>query len=151
MDHLEVIAGQTRWAGKNIAYNLEFIPPEKLDWKPSPSAKSTLEIVNHLVGALKFLGAAISRGQSQPPEFKPATDRKSAQALIQEAANEYAQVLKGLAGSDFNRKVELPFGTFPLSECMHFAVIDLFHHHGQIAYLQTIWGDTEDHFDVSSR
>lgn len=151
MDHLELIAAQTRWSGENIAYNLEFVPDEKLCWKPSPTANSALEIVNHTVGALKGMQEALGTGTWEPPRFTPATDRRTAQALIREASRDYAEALRGLAGTDFNRTVQLPWGAFPLRECIHFPVFDLFHHRGQICYLQTIWGDTQDHFDPNAR
>ena len=44
--------------------------------------------------------------------------------------------------------IELPFGTFPLAQCCGFPPFDVMHHHGQIAYIQTLLGDGEDHFDM---
>jgi hypothetical protein len=46
MNPMEVLAYQAEWAAKDTAHNLEFIPPEKLAWKPAPTAKSVLEMVN---------------------------------------------------------------------------------------------------------
>ena len=44
--------------------------------------------------------------------------------------------------------IELPFGTFSLGQCSGFPPFDLMHHHGQIAYIQTLLGDQEDHFQM---
>ena len=44
---LELLAGQIDWAHKNINNNLDFIPEDKLNWKPAPESKSVLEIINH--------------------------------------------------------------------------------------------------------
>ena len=46
MSPLEVLAYQAEWCAKDTAHNLDFIPADKLAWKPAPSAKSTLDIVN---------------------------------------------------------------------------------------------------------
>ncbi|HTE20118.1 MAG TPA: hypothetical protein VK689_17270, partial [Armatimonadota bacterium] len=48
MHPMEVPAQQMLWASKNAAYNLSFIPEDKLNWKPAPTANSALEIVNHV-------------------------------------------------------------------------------------------------------
>ena len=37
---LELAAGQITWAHKNINNNLDFVPDDKLNWKPAPSSKS---------------------------------------------------------------------------------------------------------------
>ncbi len=44
---LEQVAAQLDWAHKNINNNLDFMPEDKLNWKPAPEAKSVLEIINH--------------------------------------------------------------------------------------------------------
>ena len=51
MKPLEGLAETATWAGKNTAYNLQFIPADKLAWKPAPTAKSALEIAHHLIRA----------------------------------------------------------------------------------------------------
>ena len=42
-----------------LVFNLDFLPDEKLGWKPAPDAKSALEIVNHLAPYLDSLSAAL--------------------------------------------------------------------------------------------
>jgi uncharacterized damage-inducible protein DinB len=146
MSPLESLVNQAQWAGNDLAYNLQFIPAEKLNWKPSPTAKSALEIANHTAGALEAMRPVLQGGSWQRPEFTPATDLAAAQALLRKTTQAYVEALKKVSPADLERKIELPFGTFPLAQCCAFPVIDLIHHRGQIAYLQTIHGDTEDHF-----
>jgi uncharacterized damage-inducible protein DinB len=141
-----MLAGQARWAGENLAYNLDFVPDDKLAWKPSPTAKSALEIVNHTVAALKGMVTVLQGSDWKIPEFAPATNRAEAQALMREASAQYANALQQLSPEALERQVVLPFGTFPMREFSTFGTIDLMHHRGQIAYLQTHWGDNEDHF-----
>ena len=52
-------------------------------------------------------------------------------------------------GEHKGKTLKLPFGEFPLSQAVSMPVVDLIHHHGQIAYIQTLLGDTEDHLLMS--
>jgi uncharacterized damage-inducible protein DinB len=151
MSQLESLVNQAQWAGNDLAYNLQFIPAEKLNWKPAPAAKSALEIANHTAAALEAMRPVLQGGAWQRPEFAPATDLASAQALLRKTTQAYAEALKSVSPADLERKIELPFGTFPLGRCCAFPVIDLIHHRGQIAYLQTILGDTEDHIQTAGQ
>ena len=150
MNPMESLAIQAEWTARNLAYNLDFIPADKLAWKPAPTAKSALEIVNHTAGAFKGMQPVLSGGSYGPAPFAPATTAAEARELIVGAATEYAAALRALSPEDLGKTVQLPFGTFPLGRCATFPVFDVMHHHGQIAYIQTLLGDTEDHFDMSA-
>lgn len=150
MDYLETLAGQVQWAANNMAYNLDYIPADKMDWKPAPTAASALEIINHNVTALKSIQPVLSGGSMGTPEFTPATNVAEAKALIVSAAQEYAQALRSMNPEDLNKTVQMRFGPFPLARVVSMAVIDTIHHHGQIAYIQTLLGDNDSHFDPAS-
>ena len=149
MNPFEGMAGQLEWVAANMAYNLDFIPDDKLNWKPAPSANSAIEIVNHNIGAITHLGAMVD-GSTDKPEFATATDGASAKKLLVEAANAYAAKLRSLNPADAGKMIKTPFGPeWPLIRIASMAVVDTIHHHGQIAYIQTLLGDTESHFDTS--
>jgi hypothetical protein len=63
MHPLDGLARMTEFAGNNLAYNLEFIPADKLGWKPAPSAKSALEIIQHVTGALNSMRPILTGGE----------------------------------------------------------------------------------------
>ena len=151
MNHIEALAGQAEWAARNIAYNLDFIPADKLNWKPAPTANSALEIVNHVVMPLKNMKSVLGGGNLsyEKPDFAPATNLEEAKSLLISAAQEYAQALRAVKPEDLGRKIDVRFGTFPLAFVASMPVVDLIHHHGQIAYIQSLLGDTEAHFDMS--
>jgi hypothetical protein len=146
MHPLEGMAKQMEWAGGNTSYNLGFIPADKLAWKPAPTAKSALEIVNHVGGFVLGMVSVARDGQWKDPQFTPATDLASAQNLVSGAAESYAAALRTVDPSRLGGEVNLPFGTFPTSQALSMPVVDVIHHHGQIAYLQTLLGDEEMHF-----
>jgi hypothetical protein len=150
MNPLEALAMQAEWVARNLAYNLDFIPADKLAWKPAPTAKSALDVVNHNARAFKGMQPVLSGGSFAPPDFPPATTLAAAKELIISAATEYAAALRKVNPEDLGKTIQLPFGTFTLGRVATLPVFDVMHHHGQIAYIQTLLGDTEDHFDASA-
>ena len=134
----------TKWFGENFAYNLGFIPADKLSWKPSPTAKSALEITAHQIFGMRAMKTALTTGFGAP---MPVLDSlEDAQNQIREATKTYAAWLESLSSADLEGEIELPFGSFPRIAAALMETQDLVHHHGQICYIQTILGDNEDHF-----
>jgi uncharacterized damage-inducible protein DinB len=146
MSPLEALAEQVTWAGRNLAFNLQFVPADRLDWKPAPGTKSALEIVNHSLDCLRNMTPVLRGSSFQELTLPRAVDRDSAQTLIVQAAEAYAAALRAMTPLDLERPVELPHGRGPLKQFCAYEVIDLIHHHGQIVYLQTLLGDLESHF-----
>ena len=150
MDYLQLMGNQAEWAARNLAYNLDFIPENKLNWKPAPTANSALEIVQHAARAFKYLEGMISGASGEPPEVPLTTTAAEAKQQIIDAAVEYNQFLGTVDPATLTNELPMPFGaTFPVSRVVSMPVVDILHHHGQIAYIQTLLGDTESHFDFS--
>jgi hypothetical protein len=146
MHPLEGLAGQARWAARNLAHNLDFVPEEKWNWKPTPTSKSAQEILNEVVVVLTGMKPVLTGGQWTTPSAPIVTDRTQAKQQVIDAANAFADALRSVNPADLGRQVELPFATLPLERCAGIPIVELIHHHGQIAYLQTMWGDTQSHF-----
>lgn len=146
MHPLHGLAQQARWASSDLAHNLEFIPADKLDWKPAPTAKSVLEIVAHLTGFMKIMVGVLHGEPWQPPASAPAANVGEAQELLRTLGQEYAAALEQVAPETLGTPMVLPFGTFPTAQAASMPVVELIHHRGQILYIQTLLGDTEDHF-----
>ena len=146
MHPMEVPAQQMLWASKNTAYNLGFIPEEKLDWKPAPTANSALEIVNHVAFYIRAMIPVLGGAEWKPVEAAPATTLKEAQDLLTSTVEEYVAALRAVPPADLRRTVSLPFGSFPLARAAMMPAVDLIHHHGQITYIQSLLGDTDFHF-----
>jgi uncharacterized damage-inducible protein DinB len=146
MHPLESLAQLSAWGAKSMAYNLDFIPEDRMDWRPTPTAKSALDIANHLL-SYAFASARLLRGGVfDTSQFRPARTRAEAKEMLHRLGEEYPEALRMLAPEDLEKSVELPFGTIPLSQAASMPVVDLLHHHGQIAYIQTLLGDEESHF-----
>ena len=144
MEMTEVLTGQMKFAVANVCNNLGFIPNDKLNWKPAPTANSVLEVVNHLAGSVYGVTAKIS-GDEQGAQFTPATNAQDAKALLQKGADNYIAMLGKLTPQDMSRTVTLPFGEVPLTVAAGVPVVEMINHHGQITYIETLLGDTESH------
>jgi DinB superfamily len=120
MTYMETLADQAEWAARNTVYNLDFIPADKLDWKPAPSANSALEVVSHMIRVLKALGALIRDGGYNPPNFTPVTGLEEANRLLLDAARQYAETVRGVHPQDMDKMLDVPFGTFPLARVASF-------------------------------
>ena len=150
MQHpLEGLARQVVFFSRNLAHNLDFIPDDKLDWKPAPTANSAMEVVQHLLGAQHRLRAVLEGGNMENVQVPEPQTRDEAKQALAESADAYAAMLRGLDPATLNDKINLRFGEMPKAFVASMAVADTIHHHGQIAYIQTLLGDTETHFDMS--
>jgi hypothetical protein len=147
MHPLDSLVGLANFAAKNTAYNLKFIPSDKLNWKPAPTANSALEIVTHVTGAMTSMLPALAGGEWTPPQVTPPTTLDEAQELLTTTAEKYAAALVQIPPQELGKNVTVFGGlTAPLARAASMPVVDLIHHHGQIAYIQTLLGDVDMHF-----
>ncbi len=140
---LELINFQLDWAHKNINNNLDFVPDDKLSWKPAPEAKSVLEIINHAAGTVHMFTHAITG--SHQHELPPVTDREQAKALVTQVVTAHQNAIKEIPPSDMERVLSLPIGDLPVAVVAGLPVVELVNHHGQITYIQELLGDSESH------
>lgn len=147
MHPLQTFAETLRWAGQDTAYNLGFIPADRFQWKPAPSAKSAAEIVNHLLFSLHSMLPVLNGGEWQHPDFTEATGPEDAAALLTAVSEEYADKMLAIPAADLSRDVKI-WGHYHtwLGRAATMPVVDTIHHRGQIVYIQTLLGDVEDHF-----
>ena len=145
MNPLQPLIELITFGGKNIAHNLDFIPDDKIGWKPAPEAKSALEICEEICGVVDGFAHAL---QGAPFAVKAPTlsDRESAKAAVLASTSNYAQVLGSLSQSDLQTEMSTPFGSIPKAHGAGFGLVETLHHHGQIVYIQTLLGDTQSHF-----
>jgi hypothetical protein len=151
MEDLKTAAWMLRYGARSIAHNLEFIPVEREQWKPHPDAKSPLDVAAEVIRALQMYRPLLATPESAaPPHVPPPATLAEARGLLITVAEEYAAALEA-AGPELDRPQEMPFGgVFRAYRAVCFPVMDLFHHHGQICYLQSLLGDPEMHWDAAA-
>lgn len=152
MEDLKTAAWMLRYGARSLAHNLRFIPADKATWKPEPGAKSALEVATEVVRAMRMY-QPIFAGPEFPETWPKAplpTTLEEVTVLLLETAEEYAAALEA-AGPELDRPQPMPFGgVFVARRAVCFPLMDLFNHHGQVAYIQSLLGDTETHWDEAA-
>lgn len=147
MENLKVAVWMLRYGARSLAHNLQFIPADRLDWKPEPGAKSALEIAREVVGGMRMYLPILRGGEwDRSREYPRVTSLDGARSLLAETAEEYAAALEA-AGPELDRLVNIAGGMLRAPRAALYPVMDLFHHHGQVCYLQTLLGDREQHWN----
>src|SRR5688572_19015860 len=135
-----------------------FVPDEKLTWTPSPTAKSSLRLVAHCALTSRFYANVITGNLPErmptPGEFvkdlneaeEKITTRESAVALVKETTVELCKAMDTVNARNINATPNSPFGPMPMQFWLYDGGDQMAVHGGQVAYLQTIWGDLDNHF-----
>jgi hypothetical protein len=136
--------------------NLSHVPREKLDWAPSQTSKSALQIAAHTaVTAGNF--AKMIRARKLPtgdeiPEFiehtavaeESLTDIDDIIALLRKNTDEVLSALDTLSPEDTELVLDSSQGwTMPMTFLMKLPAYHGVGHTAQIDFLQTCWGDQE--------
>jgi hypothetical protein len=144
---LELIDGQIDWAHKNINNNLDFIPDDKLNWKPASEAKSILEIINHATNTVHTFTHSLTG--SLKHDLEEATNREEAKALMTRVVQAHQKAVGALKSEELEQIVPTPVGELPKGFVAGLPVIELVNHHGQITYIQSLLGDSKSHLLLS--
>jgi hypothetical protein len=152
MEDLKAVAWMMRYGVRSLVHNLEQIPEEWAAWKPAPESKSPLEIAQEVIRAIQMFRGILDGPEAakvRPNFAQPATLADARRDLLM-VADEYATALEQ-AGEELDRPQAMPFGgVFRAYRAVCFPLMDLFHHHGQICYLQSLLGDDEMHWNADA-
>ena len=149
MEQIELLISMAQWGAQNVVYNLDFIPDDKLQWRPAPDAQSALEIAHEIARSVDGLSLIFQTGEIQRRITEPQNREEAKQAILA-AVETYATALRSLTPEQLKIIVNLPFREMPMEFAIRIPVTEILHHHGQIAYIQLLLGDTENHFFQSN-
>ena len=160
MDHSEMIAGikqDTEQAKARLLKTFEFVPEDKLTWAPSDTCRNPLWIVAHC-GVSNDAFAAILRGEQLPVPSdkaeqakriweggKDVRTREAAIALVEQNTARVLQALDRVTPEMAASNPPSPFGPVPFTFWMQLPADHMDGHASQIDYIQTIWGDLQNH------
>lgn len=121
------------------------VPKEKENWKPMPTGKSAQEILAHL-GMANYFFAALLKGTA-PAQTNAPTTYEDALKLFEQSKAHLVETIRSLDPAQFSEKRTMPWGEErTLKDLLTSPMPHMAYHWGQIAYLQTLWGDTENRF-----
>lgn len=153
VDLKSAVKSEMQQLEQSLVNGLSFVPAEKRSWKPAPTAHSAQEIFGHAVGALSFVQALIKGKAAERPSaeqqaqyLKQFEKLEQAKAVARDNFQSFVKTVDGLSEKDLQQEVSAPFGgKIPCSQLIVLAARHTAYHLGQLCYLQTILGDTEDH------
>lgn len=136
---------------------LSFVPEDKLNWAPTPTAKSAFQIAAHTaVTAGNFAAMIRERHLPQNVEEHLAKTAQAEAALTTLAEIEAAfrantaevvEALGTLTAEDVGLRLDSGQGwSAPMTWIMNLPTLHATGHTYQLDYLQTCWGDQEVHF-----
>jgi hypothetical protein len=141
-----------------LIHLFSFVPDDKLNWTPSSTSRSALRLVAHTALANTFFANVISGNMPEPlpspeefsasmrdAETKVAT-REAAVALLRETTPIICAAIAGVKEEDLGSSCNSPFGELPMQFWLGMSSHHVATHGCQLEYLQTIWGDLDNHF-----
>lgn len=138
-----------------LMHLISFVPADKARWKPVENSRNAIQIVGHCALTNRCLAQLIADqlpdDQLEPASFFAAlevpagTSIESVKALMDETSAELVSVLESMDAAAIESTSRSPFGPLPVTFWMRSTHRHLAGHVGQIEYLQTLWGDMDNH------
>lgn len=140
-----------------LVHLLSFVPEERLAWSPAPDARSALRLVTHAALVNRFfaglIGGDAPAAMPTPEEFfrtlhtdeHTVPTREGALAFLNETTAELRGAIAKVDAETIDSNPNSPFGALPMRFWLGEAGDHLAAHAAQLAYLQTTWGDLDDH------
>ena len=140
-----------------LLHLLTFVPDDKLTWAPSPTAKSPLQVVAHSALTSRIFAKLITGTMPEPmpapaeflvalvPDVDRYPTRESVIDLASETSAELCAAFASITAENIDSPVNSPFGLIPIRFWMGLGHDHMAGHVGQLEYLQTIWGDLDNH------
>jgi len=144
----EYVVLETEKSLKNIFEAARKVPAEKVDWKPLDNGRSTLDQIQEVAYCPLWVPGLLEKRAFDPAGFEAYEETRKGWTTLDEcetAANANMETFKAavaaLPESDFDIKIDLPWGNYTLAEVMGFPMWNMHYHLGQVCYVQTLYGD----------
>jgi len=122
-------------------------------WSPLGDARSALSVLTECVIAnYKWRDILRNRQYSDVSEelweevTKACLDLPATLAQLETSGEQLAQAILTIPDNDTADEIESPWGPYTLADCCLHAYWNMVYHEGQINYIQTLYGDHEEHY-----
>lgn len=154
MKYQEYILDETEKAAQQAFRYARAVPDDKLDWAPE-GARSVLAICRELAMCptwadeivrgvpMEFDEAAMEQGKKEQSQWKGVAE---CEAEFQRRMEPFAQTVRSIPDERLQETRFLPFEggrDFTMVEMMAYPQWNSTYHAGQIAYIQTMYGDRQ--------
>lgn len=145
-------------AAADLAAEARAMPEEKARWMPGPVARTALaQIVECSLANVMWSNILRTHVHSVLPEgvagraYETLDTVEKANVRLLSSAHVLAEVIRSLDPKDLGVIVPFPWKPEtgrPLAECCFHPYWNMVYHQGQLAYIQTLYGDTDEHCDA---
>lgn len=154
-DFIAMCKERTTAAMDRFLHDLSFVPADKVTWRPTPTAKSALDIAAHCAGYSGAFASIIragdfpwSRDEFRGPiltAIESITTLEQAETILRKGIADTIAALDTVKPEQIGAMIDAPHGRTPLKFFLTLPAMHLENHDAQIDYLQTCWGDLEVH------
>lgn len=159
-DRIQNAKAEFLQAKGGLLHALSTTADDRLDWSPSPTARSPLHQVVHAARSIGNIHGFLDGRPFDVPtpeeadrgfrEFeRTITRRDEAVSLLESYADAFVAWLDALAPERLGAMVTTPFGMgeVPTELAITFPALHTRWHHAQIDYIQTVYGDLDWHME----
>ncbi len=151
----DIIADLTQYASDGLIRNFLSMPEDRRDWKAVPESRSALNQIWEC-GLVNERFAQFLSGESAEPlsfqmlgELWGSESSDSAEALVEKlklATTHLCEALRALTDEQLEEMIQLnPEAKLPTKMVMWMGLRNMWYHTGQVAFIQTLYGDGEMH------
>lgn len=154
MELIEEAKAEYTRAQDRVMKALSATPDDKINWSPSPTARTPVQLAAHAGHGTELIMGMI---QGKPFGYagfqemdianrlaeQQITQKEKAVSILQDSGKAYLSFLDGLTREQTDSTVEFPFGAMPMRVAITLPADHLRSHASQMEYIQTIYGDTE--------
>lgn len=135
-----------------------YVPDDKLNHKVADTCYSPLQLIGHVALSNHAMAGILTGNVPEIPEDPEArrhlfrwggTDvatREEAVAKLEESTAVVLAALDAVTEEQLDSTPDSPFGAMPYTFWMGLPAMHMQHHAAQVDFIQTVWGDLEDHF-----
>jgi len=155
---IEQAKASLQQAKGRLIHVLAMTPDDRINWSPSPTSRTPIQVVVHAAEAVKNIKEMMNGNPFTVPNtteadkgFREAekafSTREEVLGLFEKHCAEYEEFLNRLDSSQLDSMITLPFGMgqAPIGMALTFIPMHTNNHVAQIEYIQTIYGDLDWH------
>jgi uncharacterized damage-inducible protein DinB len=131
-------------------------PDDKWNWEPLENGRSIQDQMTECCMAnTKWASILTTRIYANlNPEIREAIRSACAtsagtRAKLTDTANLLASAILAVPDNDLDQVIETEWGPYTVADCLGHAYWNMVYHEGQINYIQTLYGDFEEHVYIS--
>lgn len=141
-----------------LVHGLNTTPDDRINWSPSPTARTPIEQVAHAASSIKNIHGFLQGDPFTVPTTAEADkgfrehdaqfkSREQVLAALEDYSANYLAWLEQLSPDQLSKMVSLPFGMgeVPTAIALTFIPMHTDWHTAQLDYIQTIYGDHDWH------